>query len=106
MEKKLTTVVNIKTSDYDVYIGRSNSTMSSIWGNPFSHLSKSAARYKVNSRKEAVEKYREWIKTQPELLAKLETLRGKRLGCWCKPLECHGDVLVEMLESNKNVSIF
>lgn len=21
-------------------------------------------------------------------------LRGKILGCWCKPLDCHGDVLI------------
>jgi len=27
----------------------------------------------------------------------LEPLRGKRLGCWCKPLPCHGDVIVELL---------
>lgn len=101
-----TTVVNIKTDDFDVYIGRSNSKYSSIWGNPFSHLNNSAARYKVATREEAVEKYRDWILTQPELLNRLEELRGKRLGCWCKPLKCHGDVLVEMLESKKNNSIF
>ena len=32
----------------------------------------------------------------------LESLRGKRLGCHCKPnLACHGDVLVELLERKK-----
>jgi len=101
-----TTVVNIKKEEFDVYIGRSNSKYTSIWGNPFSHLEKSAAKFKVSSRKEAVEKYREWILTQPELLNKLEDLRGKRLGCWCKPLECHGDVLVELLELKNRTSIF
>ena len=25
-------------------------------------------------------------------------LRGKRLGCVCKPKACHGDVLVELIE--------
>ena len=103
MEK--TSVVNIKNDDYDVYIGRSNSKYSGIWGNPFSHLEKSAAMYKVSTREEAVDKYREWVVKQPHLMAQLETLRGKRLGCWCKPKACHGDVLVELLE-NKNVSIF
>ena len=29
----------------------------------------------------------------------LEPLRGKRLACWCKPLPCHGDIIVEMLEA-------
>lgn len=28
----------------------------------------------------------------------LEPLRGKRLACWCHPLPCHGDVIVELLE--------
>ena len=88
-----------------MYIGRSNSKMSSEWGNPFSHLEKSAALYKVASREEAVSKYREWVVKQPHLMEKLESLRGKRLGCWCKPKACHGDVLVDLLE-NKNVSIF
>jgi hypothetical protein len=27
----------------------------------------------------------------------IEPLRGKTLGCWCKPLPCHGDVIVELL---------
>ena len=26
----------------------------------------------------------------------LEPLRGKRLACWCYPLPCHGDVIVEL----------
>ena len=29
---------------------------------------------------------------------KLSELKGKRLGCWCKPAPCHGDVLVELIE--------
>jgi hypothetical protein len=27
-------------------------------------------------------------------------LYGKRLGCFCKPKPCHGDVIVEWLENN------
>lgn len=30
----------------------------------------------------------------------LEPLRGKRLACWCHPLPCHGDVIVEWLDSH------
>lgn len=52
---------------------------------------------KDGTRKEVVQKYRIWIQTQPELLAQIETLRGKILGCWCCPLECHGEVLLEIL---------
>jgi hypothetical protein len=51
------------------------------------------------TREEAVEKYREWIPTQPQLLAQLWILKGKRLGCYCAPLPCHGDVLCELAEA-------
>lgn len=30
----------------------------------------------------------------------LEPLRGCRLACWCHPLPCHGDVIVELLEES------
>ena len=29
-------------------------------------------------------------------MASLGELGGKRLGCWCAPLSCHGDVLVKL----------
>jgi hypothetical protein len=46
-----------------------------------------------------IEKYRVWIQTQPQLMAALGELRGKVLGCWCKPLAaCHGDVLAELAD--------
>ena len=28
----------------------------------------------------------------------LGELRGKILGCWCKPKPCHGDILVKLVE--------
>jgi len=34
----------------------------------------------------------------PQLEAEFLKLKGKRLGCWCKPKGCHGDVIVELLE--------
>jgi len=88
-----TRVVHNKKKPYDVYIGRP-----SKWGNPFSHLEGTAAKYRVSTREEAVEKFREWIQTQPRLLADLPELKGKILGCWCKPLACHGDVLAELAD--------
>lgn len=77
---------------YDVYIGRP-----SPWGNPFSHLSNSAAEFRVGTRTEAIEAYEKWFLDQPELVAQAKReLRGKVLGCWCKPLGCHGDVLARI----------
>jgi hypothetical protein len=36
-----------------------------------------------------------------ELFDSLEELEGKTLGCHCKPKECHGDVLIELLQYKK-----
>ena len=84
-----TKAVNIRHSHYDIYIGRP-----SKWGNPF--------RIGVHGNREQVlEKYQAWLLRQPELLQHLEELRGKRLGCFCKPQDCHGDVLVALLEETE-----
>ena len=86
-------VVHCKREAFDIYIGRG-----SKWGNPFSHKTGTKAKHVVSSRKEAIEKYKEWILEQPNLLEDLCELKGKTLGCWCKPKSCHGDVLVELVE--------
>lgn len=74
-----------------VYVGRP-----SKWGNPFSHQANTLAKFKVATRDEAISKYREWIVNQPELMAALPELKGKDLVCWCAPLTCHADVLLEL----------
>ena len=81
-----TTVVNLRREAYDIDITRRGP-----WGNPF-HIGR-------DSRVEVIEKYRQWIFTQSKLLANLYTLKGKRLGCVCKPLPCHGDILVALVET-------
>lgn len=93
-------VVHIKRSkgvvvqDCDVYIGRACTyggwnLDQSKWANPFTIASSGSARA-------AVERYRRYLLSRHDLLADLGELRGKRLGCWCKPGPCHGDVLAEM----------
>lgn len=82
--KRMTEVVHRSRSVYDVYIGRP-----SKWGNPF-------IIGRDGSRDEVIEKYREWLLRHPRLVFALRELRGKKLGCWCSPLPCHGDVLAEM----------
>jgi hypothetical protein len=85
-----TTVVNLKHNDYDVFIGRP-----SIWSNPF--------RIGIHGdRNEVIEKFRELIKSQPHLIELArEMLKGKVLGCFCKPLPCHGDIWCELLNEGK-----
>lgn len=43
-----------------------------------------------------MEAYRVWIVRQPDLLPRVKELRGKVLGCWCKPAACHGDGLARL----------
>lgn len=81
-----TAVVHCKREPYDVYVGRP-----SRFGNPY-------VIGRDGTREEVIAKYRAWIQTQSALLAKLPELKGKRLGCWCKPLLCHGEVLAEMAD--------
>ena len=93
---QVTTVVHCRKESYDVYIGRP-----SKWGNPFSHHNDTKADFVVSTRKEAVQKYEEYLRASP-LMNDIHELDGKILGCWCKPGSCHGDVLVRLLEEAKN----
>lgn len=82
-------VVHKSKKRYDVYIGRP-----SKYGNPFSSKEGTLAKYKVNSRTEAIEKHREWILSQPQIVADIKKeLKGKVLGCYCSPSLCHGHLL-------------
>ena len=77
-------VVHCRREPFDVYIGRP-----SVWGNPFPLT--------LGTRAEVIEAYEDWIRTQPELVARAkQELKGKVLGCYCAPLPCHGDVLVRI----------
>ena len=73
-----------------VYIGRP-----SKWGNPF--------RIGPNGDRAAViEAYREYLRTRLDLVAAARReLVGRDLLCWCAPLPCHGDVLLEIANDSQ-----
>ena len=81
----MTEVVNARDSDYDVLIARP-----SKWGNPF-------RIGRDGNRDQVIKMYEVHIRCRPDLIAALTELAGKRLGCYCKPLPCHGDVLLKLL---------
>lgn len=90
-----TKVVHCLQEPYDIYIGRANprkGLKASKWKNPFKIG-------KDGTREEAIEKYKQWFFTQPDLVNSIHELRGKTLGCWCKPDACHGDFLAEVADS-------
>lgn len=69
----------------------------SIWANPYK-ISGGESRETVISKYETY--IRDRLKKEPGLLAELAKLRGKTLGCWCKPEGCHGDVLISLLNDD------
>ena len=85
-----TRVVHCKKEPYDVMIDRMT-----IFGNPYP-----LSRY---TRQESLRKYKIYfykrLKTDPEFKRRVLELDGLTLGCWCKPQDCHGDIIVEYLES-------
>lgn len=87
-----TVVVNLRREPYDVYIGRPGKGQPGPWGNPF-RLESS------DQRGATLERYRQWLQRQIAggKISKpaLAELSGKRLGCFCKPQPCHGDILAE-----------
>lgn len=102
MPYKKTTRVHCKRLAYDIYIGRP-----SDWGNPYTHHKEkeTKAEFIVETRDEAVEKYRDYILhgEGKRLLGRLHELEGKTLGCWCMPNKsCHGDILIELITNWQN----
>ena len=76
-------------TENNIYIGRNaakyvnRDVPESKWINPFlSGFSK--------------DNYENYVRTNPLLIESLHELKGKQLGCWCNPKQCHGDILVKL----------
>ncbi len=106
MKDKEIIVVNKRTyHGPGEYIGRPG-----VLGNPYSHIKKGTlAKHLVDSRKESIKRYGSWIREQIaynpcvrgeffRLVRKYQTEKFLVLICWCKPEDCHGDILAEMIK--------
>lgn len=84
-----TTVVNMHKTTCDVRVDRA-----SIFGNPFTD----------GPRESKIDRYRAYfqkrVEDDPLFRAAVLQLRGRRLGCWCSPKRCHGEIIVAWLEAN------
>lgn len=87
-----TEVVNKYKEKYDVYIGRG-----SLWGNPF-------IIGEHGTREEVIAQYKIYfddkILNDPKFKEETLKLNGKKLGCFCAPKPCHGDIIKEWLTKN------
>jgi hypothetical protein len=103
-------VTNILHSphSFDIYIGYTMSGSPVKWGNQFDvagdlylptrdRIPNESGKLDIDH---AVDLYRIWLlytRGGRSLQEDIDELRGKVLGCFCKPHPCHGDVLVELL---------
>ena len=119
----LPNLVNVRTDEFDVYIGRpvprakdERCRVGSLWGNPYA----GPVFWAKEPKKWCVEMYATLLRNR--LLVggrvphwhvhrcgydymdaawwgeQLDLLRGKRLGCWCSPEPCHGDAIIEAVK--------
>jgi len=82
-----------------VFVGKPDGTkerfpkQGSKWANPFKISNNGYTR---ETSLDAYEQYiRQKILEDP-LRYDLNELKGKALGCWCKPERCHGDILEKL----------
>lgn len=100
---------------FDVYIGRLKET-DEHFGNPFSIGDSKVTGKRVENREQAIRYCLDWLtgkdhhEVEPArrqwVVNNLEKLRGKRLGCFCKPRACHGDIYRVMLGEIDIADIF
>ena len=89
----------------NIYIGRNagkytqRGVQESKWANPFICLDWDVAKaeWAVEDLMRCYEKY---VRKNPMLMNSLHELEGKKLGCWCKPGPCHGDVLLKIFHEH------
>lgn len=102
MNLDLINIRNYEDTDY-MYIGRP-----SKYGNPYSFKTSNLAT-KVESKEESLRLFREYINENPNLIDNLikDIKEGgyTKLGCWCSPGKCHGDILIEKIKERRYKSI-
>lgn len=99
--RPVTRVVNLRREPYDVYVGRAGHGQDGYFGNPVRTGETCPVCGEVHrERGETIacfEVYaRRRMQTDPTYARRVRDLRGKVLGCFCKPKPCHGDVLVKL----------
>lgn len=99
-----TQVVNLRKKYFDVYIGRRNASRGlpeSPFHNPFKSTDyphSDPAIQRVYVVVAFAQYFYTKIQEEPDFQKKVLALRGKKLGCWCKPKLCHGDVIAHYVD--------
>lgn len=101
-----TIVVNINNEPYDVYIGRAGHGQAGTFGNPYKAggICRRCKRLHVTGTETLAcfeDYFTDRVLKDADFREQVRTLKGKRLGCFCKPGPCHGDVIARLLDNNK-----
>lgn len=109
-ETERTRVVNVRQEGYQVYIGRAGHGQEGTFGNPYRvgfvcdrcrkpHMS-------GGDTLPCFKKYFEERLQDPEFKRQVLSLRGKVLGCFCRPNDgfrgrvlCHGQIIAALLDN-------
>ena len=89
----------------NIYIGRNagkytqRGVQESKWTNPFICLDWDVAKAEW-AVEDLMRSYEKYVRKNPMLMNSLHELEGKKLGCWCKPGPCHGDVLLKIFHEH------
>lgn len=101
----MTKVVNLKFEPYEVYIGRAGHGKDGYFGNPHPVDRYCSLCRTIHNRTEAIAAFKvdfySRIEHDSQYKQRILALKDKTLGCFCKPGKCHGDIIVEYLENDK-----
>ena len=100
-----TRVVNLYKETYEVYIGRPGRGQDGHLGNPIVTGEVCLVCYKTHTEKgDTLPCYKVYLEARAaadeSFRTRLINLKGRVLGCFCKPKPCHGDIIVDYLENN------
>lgn len=107
-----TRVVNLDDEPFDVYIGRAGRGFDGTFGNPFrvGRLSHDGERAVQLAR--FTEYFYRRLREDAAFLSVVSALKGKRLGCFCRPPEgfrgrllCHGQIIAGWLDGRRPENI-
>lgn len=100
-----TVVVNLRVEAFDVYIGRAGRGYDGYFGNPIRPGALCpeclSVHFNAGGTIPCFERYfLRRVETDEGFRRRLEQLRDQRLGCFCKPRPCHGDIIARYLDSH------
>lgn len=90
-----------------VYVGRAApryKLRSSKWSNPMTVREVQSlvpGLTKREAHQVAVSWYRRYLQANAPLRSDLSELKGKDLVCWCAPLPCHANILLELANKER-----